>query len=135
MDTQVGEMSSVSEDVTCYREHEAVKGTGMAEWGHCKWEYQARPQCVTFESSLKGGKCARVVVWGKSISDAGGERTGPGVGAVGRSQQPPAQPGPGAGSALGFYSRELTCLRAFEQRLTYLMKTLERWLAAVLRLE
>lgn len=66
-DGQTGEMSSVSEDVKCYREHEAVKGTGMAEWGHFKWEYQARPQWVTFESSLKGGKCARVVVGGKAF--------------------------------------------------------------------
>lgn len=88
MDRQVGEMSSESADVKCYREREAVKGTGMAEWGHFKWEYQARPQWVTFELSLKGGKCARVVVWGKSISDGGGECTGPGAGAVGRSQQP-----------------------------------------------
>lgn len=49
MDRQVGDMSSVSEDVKCYREREAVKGPGMAEWGHCKWGHQARPQWGTLE--------------------------------------------------------------------------------------
>lgn len=72
--------------------------------------------------SLKGGKCTSGVVWGKTISDGGGdgggdERTGPG--ALGRSAgQVPAAPSPArpwGGSALGFYSWELTCLRAFSR--------------------
>lgn len=36
-DRQVGEMYSVSEDVKCYVENEAMKGTGKAELGYFKW--------------------------------------------------------------------------------------------------